>query len=100
MHVRFLSDWPPYKCGQAVEIPDRIGSHFVARCMAEIVTGADVRAYARTMSMIDRAIDKAINEMPASGGRRVISEDQWRAELGQKGPAPFRHVPATLTVRS
>jgi hypothetical protein len=96
MHVRFLCNWPPYRDGQCLEILDRVGADFVARCMAEVVTAADVRSYAT----IDRVIDERINkQMPARGGRRVIREDQWRAELGQKGPAPFRHVPATLTAR-
>jgi hypothetical protein len=78
MFVRFLCHWPPYRDRQCLEIPDRIGSHFVARCMAEIVTAADVQTYARTMETIDRAIDKRINAMPARGGRR---EDEWRHEL-------------------
>jgi hypothetical protein len=87
MFVRFLCSWPPYyKGGQAIEIPDRIGADFVARCMAEVVTGADVQTYARTMETIDRAIEKRINEMPSRGGRREITGAQWRAELGQKGP--------------
>src|ERR1700730_15639349 len=44
MYLRFICDWPPhYKDGQAIEIPDRIGADFVARCMAEVATGADVR---------------------------------------------------------
>jgi hypothetical protein len=100
MFVRLLSYWPPYRDGQCLEIPDRIGSHFVARCMAEVVTAADVREYLRTMESIDRVIDKRINATPPRGGRRTITDDQWRRELGQKGPAPFRYVPATLTVRS
>jgi hypothetical protein len=68
--------------------------------MAQVVTAADVREYARTMETIDRAIEKRINEMPARGGRRVISEDQWRRELGQNGPRTYRHLPAEITVRS
>ena len=72
----------------------------MARGMAQIVTPAGVREYARTMETIDRAIERRINAMPARAGRRVISEDEWRASLGQKGPAPFRHLPAVLTVRS
>jgi hypothetical protein len=108
MFVRFLCNWAPYADGQCLEIPDRVGADFVARAMAEVVTGADVQIYTATMAAIDRAIDdKRINampvgasRMPARGGRRTITEDQWRRELGQKGPASFRHVPATLTVRS
>jgi hypothetical protein len=100
MYVRFLCNWPPYKDGQCLEIPDRVGAHYVARCMAEVVTGADVQTYARTMATIDRLVDKRINEMPARGGRREISEDEWRRELGKKGPAPFRYLPAVLAVRS
>ena len=101
MYLRFICDWPPhYKDGQAIEIPDRIGADFVARCMAEVATGADVREYNRTMETIDRLIAKRINEMPARAGRRTITQDQWRRELGQKGPPPFRYLPAALTVRS
>jgi hypothetical protein len=99
MYVKFLCDWPPYKDGQCLEIPDRIGADFVSRCMAQIVTGADVRAYARTMETIDRVIAERISEMPARGARREISEDQWRAELGQTGPRVYRHLPAAITVR-
>jgi hypothetical protein len=99
MYVKFLCNWPPYRDGQCLEIPDRVGADFVARCMAEVVTGADARGYDRTMSTIDRYIDKRINGMPAPAGRRVIMEDEWRRELGQKGPAPFRHLPAKITVR-
>jgi hypothetical protein len=100
MYLRFICDWPPhYKDGQAIEIPDRIGVDFVARAMAEIVTAAEVRAYARTMETIDRAIEKRINGMPARAGRREITEDQWRRELGQKGARTYR-LPAVLTVRS
>jgi hypothetical protein len=100
MFVRFLCDWRPrYKEGQCLEIPDRVGADFVARAMAEVVTPADVREYAATMATIDRAIDKRIAEMPARAGRRVISEDQWRRELGQKGPATYRYLPAVLAVR-
>jgi hypothetical protein len=99
MFVRFLCKWPPYRDGQCLEVPDRVGAHFVARAMAEIVTAAEVQSYAQTMSMIDRVIDKRINEMPARGGRRVISEDQWRRELGQKGPPAFHYLPAELIVR-
>jgi hypothetical protein len=100
MYVRFICDWPPhYKDGQAIEIPDRVGADFVARCMAEIVTAADVREYARTMETIDRAIEKRVNEMPAHAGRREITEDKWRRELGQKGPSTYRYLPAVLTVR-
>ena len=83
MFVRFLCDWPPYRDGQAIEIPDRVGADFVARCMAQIVTAADVRAYSRTMSKIDCAIEKRINAMPARAGRRVITEDQWAREIGR-----------------
>jgi hypothetical protein len=99
MFVRFLCDWPPYRDGQCLEAPDRIGADFVARCMAQVVTAADVRAYAQTMETIDRAIEKRINEMPARAGRREITEDQWRRELGQKGPRTYRHLPAAITVR-
>jgi hypothetical protein len=87
-----------YRDGQCLETPDRIGADFVARCMAQVVTAADVREYSRTMETIDRAIEKRINAMPRAG-RREITEDQWRRELGQKGPAPFRRLPATLTIR-
>jgi hypothetical protein len=99
MYVRFLCDWPPHRDGQCLEVPDRVGADFVARCMAEVVTAADVREYARTMETIDRAIEKRINEMPARAGRRVITEDQWRRELWQKGPPAYRHIPAEITVR-
>jgi hypothetical protein len=88
MYLRFICDWPPhYKDGQAIEIPDRIGADFVARCMAEVVTAADVRECAATMETIDRAIAERISEMPARAGRRTVTEDAWRRELGQKGPA-------------
>jgi hypothetical protein len=104
MYLRFICDWPPhYKDGQAIEIPDRIGADFVARCLAEIVTAEDVQSYARTMGTIDRLVAKHVDEKmsakPARAGRRVISEDQWRRELGQTGPSPYRHLPAVLTVR-
>jgi hypothetical protein len=99
MFVRFLCNWPPYRDGQCLEIPDRIGADFVARAMAESVEPAAVQEYAATMAAVDRAIDKRINAMPARAGRREISEDQWRRELGQKGPQPYRHLPATLTAR-
>lgn len=99
MFVRFLADWKPYKNGQCLEISDRIGADFEARAMAEVVTATDVRAYAETMAAVDRAIEKRINAMPARGGRRVVTEDQWRRELGQKGPIPLRHLPANLTIR-
>jgi hypothetical protein len=105
MFVRFLCNWPPYKDGQAIEIPERIGADFVARCMAEVVSPADVREYERTVVAIDRAVaravDKHFNEMPrgpglklrppnsgsAAGktaGRRVMTGAEWRASLGQK----------------
>jgi hypothetical protein len=95
MFVRFLCNWPPYRDGQCLEVNDRFGSHFVARCMAEEVTGADVQTYART---IDRAIDKRISGRPHSaaspgdpGGhsraaRRVVTEGQWEHEIGQDQP--------------
>jgi hypothetical protein len=98
MFVRFLCNWPPYRDGQCLEVNDRFGSHFVARCMAEEVTGADVRAYARTMATRETCRPKSIGASPgalpitstARAGRRVITEDEWRRELGQKGPIPFR----------
>jgi hypothetical protein len=116
MFVRFLCDWPPYKLGQALEIPDRVASHFVARCMAETVTAADVQAYARTMETIDRAIEKRINAMPAraagkTAGRREITEDQWASEIGRDRPGyrqaqqahrqaqQLARLPAEITVR-
>ena len=111
MFVRFLCNWPPYKDGQAIEIPDRIGADFVARCMAQIVTPRDVREYSRTMSAIDRAIDKRISGMPARAGRRVITEDQWRREIGKDQPGYWQaarahrqaqksaRLPADITVR-
>jgi hypothetical protein len=99
MYVRFLCNWAPYKDGQCLEIPDRVGADFVARCMAQIVMGADVHAYARTMERIDRLVDERINAMPARAGRREITEHQWRRELGQKGPSTYRHLPAVLAVR-
>jgi hypothetical protein len=83
MFIRFLCRWPPYKDGQCLEIPDRVGADFVARAMAQVVTGADVRSYAATMSTIDRAVDKHFNKMPAArAARRVITEDQWQREIG------------------
>jgi hypothetical protein len=100
MYLRFICDWPPhYKDGQAIEIPDRIGADFVARCLAEIVTAEDVQSYARTMSTIDRLVDQRINAVPARGGRREITEDEWRRELEQKGPPAYRYLPAAITVR-
>jgi hypothetical protein len=45
--VRFLCNWPPYRDGQCLEIPDRIAADFVARCMAEVVTAAGVWRPAR-----------------------------------------------------
>lgn len=86
MLVRFIADWPPYKGGQHVEIPDRIGSHFVARAMAQVVTAGDMQEYLRTMRVIDRAVEKGIGKMPAIAGRRVITETQWRHELGKDQP--------------
>jgi hypothetical protein len=114
MYLRFICDWPPhYKDGQAIEIPDRIGADFVARCMAEVTTAADVREYARTMAAVDRAIEKRISA-PARGGRREISENQWAREIGRNRSGyrqahqayidkrinmPAR-LPAALTMRS
>jgi hypothetical protein len=112
--VKFLCNWPPYKDGQCLEVLDRISSHFVSRCMAEVVTAADVQAYARTMTAVDRAIDKRIGEMPARGGRRVITEDEYAHEIGrdrsgywQAAKAHFAkrlnvsgRLPAAITVRS
>jgi hypothetical protein len=100
MYVRFLCNWPPYKDGQAIEIPDRIGADFVARGMAEVVTAADVQTYAQTMAAIDRAIEQRISGTPRSAaipvdpgrrpvraaGKRVMTGAEWRRELGQKGP--------------
>jgi hypothetical protein len=111
MFARFLCNWPPYRDGQAIEIPDRIGADFVARCMAETVTAAAVREYLRTMETIDRLIDKRISGMPARAGRRVISEHQWRRELGKDQPGYWQaarahrqaqksaRLPADITVR-
>jgi hypothetical protein len=107
MFVRFLCDWRPYKSGQCLEILDRVGADFVARCMAEIVTAADVRAYAQTMETIDRRVARCVADYfagnvsakTARAGRREITEDEWRRELGQKGPAPIRYIPAVLAVR-
>jgi hypothetical protein len=113
MFVRFLCNWPPYLDGQCVEIPDRVGADFVARYMAQIVTPADVHEYSRTMTAIDRAIEKRISEKPV-GGRCVISEDQWAREIG-RDRAGYRkarqafidrrinvpaRLPAALTMRS
>ena len=42
-----------------------------------------MQEYAATMSTIDRVIDERISAMPTRGGRREITEDQWRRELGQ-----------------
>jgi hypothetical protein len=101
MCIRWLCDWPPrYRAGQCLEVDDRFGSHFVARAMAQTVTAADVRDYARTMETIDRYIDKRIGEPPRSAaapvdpgrrpvraaGKRVLTGRAWRAELGQQGP--------------
>jgi len=99
MYVRFLCNWPPYKDGQCLEIPDRIGADFVARCMAQVVTAADVREYLQTMAAVDRAIEKRMetpsrrevlsfkhHEMPARAGRRVVSEDDYAREIGQDQP--------------
>jgi hypothetical protein len=84
MYVRFLCNWPPYRDGACIEVLDRFGSHFVARAMAQVVTASVVREYNRTMAAVDRAIERRINapEMPARGGRRVTTEDEWRRELG------------------
>jgi hypothetical protein len=81
MFVRFLCAWPPYRDGQCLEVQDRFGSHFVERAMAEVVTAADVREYAATMTTIDREIDKRVGAMPARG-RRTVTEDQWAREIG------------------
>jgi hypothetical protein len=103
MFVRFLCNHRPYRDGQCLEIPDRIGAHFVDRAMAEVVSAADVREYDRTMAAVDREIDKRINGTPtprsaaapvdpvghpvrAAAGKRVITEDQWRHESGQDQP--------------
>jgi len=67
--------------------------------MAEVVTAEEVQSYARTMSAIDRLVDERINGVPPRAVHRVITEDQWRAELGQKGPRTYRHLPAEITVR-
>jgi hypothetical protein len=107
MFVRFLCSWPPYKDGQCLEVQDRFGSHFVARGMAEEVTAREVVEYElRTQTIeraVARAVDKHFNETPRAAGktagRRVVTEDQWRRELGQKGPSPYRYLPAVLAVR-
>jgi hypothetical protein len=122
MFVRFLCNWPPYRDGQCLEVNDRFGSHFVARCMAEVVTAADVRAYARTMETIDRRVARCVADYfagnvsakTARAGRRVITQDEWRAELGQDRSSyqkarlayvagcinPPGRLPAAITVRS
>jgi hypothetical protein len=82
MYVKFLCNWPPYRDGQCLELTDRFGSHFVARGMAQVVT-AEVEAYAATMSAVDSAIERRTGAMPAKAGRREVTEDEWRAELGQ-----------------
>jgi hypothetical protein len=51
--------------------------------MVEVVTAADVREYDQTMATIDRVIDKRINKMPVRTGKREVTEEQWRHELGQ-----------------
>jgi hypothetical protein len=100
MFVRFLCNWPPYKDGQCLEIPDRIGADFVARCMAEIVAPADVREYARTMEAVDRCIDKRIGEMPARAARREITEDELGREIGRDHPRYWESALAHQRARS
>ena len=109
MYVKFLCDWPPYKDGQCLEIHDRIGADFVARAMAEVVTAADVREYARTMEATDRAVaravDKHFNETPRAAGktagRRVARQDEWGRLL--KGQSAYEYLfggASSLTIRS
>jgi hypothetical protein len=90
MFVRFACNWPPYKDGQHLEIPDHIGAHFIARGMAEEVTPADVRAYGQTIAAIDRAIAERIGETPASLSRSTRRRSRALSRRRSRAPSSTR----------
>lgn len=94
MFVRAIGNYPPYRDGQCFEIQDRVGGPLVGRVF-EIVTAADVQAY-ELASAAAQCTDSRIGENPrpaappvdpvahpARGRRRVVTEDEWRREIGQ-----------------
>jgi hypothetical protein len=112
MFVRAMGDYPPYRDGWCGEVPDRIGWPLVGRIL-EIVSPADVQAYELTMATIDRYIAARIGGTPRSaaapsdpgghparGGRRVVTQDQWREKLGQDQPGYWQAAMAHRQVRS
>lgn len=102
MFVRAIGNYPPYRNGQCFEIHDRIGGPLIGSIL-EVVTAADVRAYELAMAAIDRCIDakllphSRITGTPRSAaapvdpvchpraprGRRAVTQDEWRREIGQ-----------------
>ena len=89
MYVRFLCSWPPYKDGQCLEVLDRVGADFVARCLAQMITAGEVKSYAQTIAAIDREVERRVSAMP-SAARRVITEDQWHREIGRNMPGYWK----------
>jgi hypothetical protein len=92
VYVKVIGNWSTrFRDGQCIEVHDRDGAVWLASGMAEVVTAEDVREYAATMAAADRlvarAVDEHFSETPRAAGktagRRVVSQDQWRAELGQ-----------------
>ena len=101
MFLRFFSDYGHFKAGQCIEQHDKFVAPLVP-AIATPITEVEYRQYIEMMATIDREVERRVHAMPTAGpngpengpngppptrGRRVVTQDQWRAELGQNMPA-------------
>jgi hypothetical protein len=91
MFVRILGNWGRYKDGECHEVHERVGAGWVARGGAEEITYEAYRAYQRGGLRADvfGALDKekiARDVIDARTGRRVVTEDEWKRQLGGDQP--------------
>ena len=98
--LTIFSDYGHFKAGQCIEQHDKFAAPLVP-AIATPITDAEYRQYIETMATIEREVERRVHAMPAAGanapktgsnappptrGRRVITQDEWRAELGQNIP--------------
>lgn len=90
--MRFLSDYGYSRAGQCIELHDKFAAPLVP-AIATPITAAEYQEYELTMAAIDREVERRVSAMPSSKRgsrfatnaprRRVVTQDQWRRELGQ-----------------
>jgi hypothetical protein len=100
MFVRFLSDYGYSRAGQCIELHDKFAAP-LAPAIATPITAAEYQEYELTMAAIDREVERRVSAMPSSKRgsrfatnaprRRVVTQDQWRRELG-KDHADYWHA--------